>query len=202
MLFQKSMLSIFTAKSLNSPLPTKLLTFVNGYLMFTMLTAPVKIANFLSVSTPSGVSASLAVRINLSSFFNSVSANTASSSNFSTPTAFQLLSMTFWLTLSTHSVVLASKKTLENCTITTACGCGNVSDLNQLMARVGNKRDECRNMRMGLKVMVKEVLGKEMKKPRYITLRKWDSDALDFDQVAYAAIDAFVSHKIVVTLGS
>ncbi|KAK4428779.1 hypothetical protein Salat_1177800 [Sesamum alatum] len=75
----------------------------------------------------------------------------------------------------------------------------NVTDLNERLARAGLEEDVSRNMRMGLKRMAMAVLGKEMLKPKRVTLSKWDSYNLYFDQIEYAAIDAFVSYKIAAT---
>ncbi|KAJ4951994.1 hypothetical protein NE237_028826 [Protea cynaroides] len=50
--------------------------------------------------------------------------------------------------------------------------------------------------RAGLKTLALVVLGKELKKPRNITLSKWDDLQLSNDQVCYACIDAFVSFEI------
>ncbi|KAM3320561.1 hypothetical protein P3S67_007762 [Capsicum chacoense] len=50
--------------------------------------------------------------------------------------------------------------------------------------------------KMGLKRMAKEVLGKVMEKPLNITLSKWDAEDLEYEQVEYAAIDAFMSFEI------
>ncbi|KAM3270980.1 hypothetical protein P3S67_029182 [Capsicum chacoense] len=50
--------------------------------------------------------------------------------------------------------------------------------------------------KMGLKRMAKEVLGKVMEKPLNVTLSKWDAEELVYEQVEYAAIDAFVSFEI------
>ncbi|PHT85609.1 hypothetical protein T459_07715 [Capsicum annuum] len=49
---------------------------------------------------------------------------------------------------------------------------------------------------MGLKRMAKEVLGKVMEKPLNVTLSKWDAEELVYEQIEYAAIDAFVSFEI------
>ncbi|XP_055819681.1 uncharacterized protein LOC129888724 [Solanum dulcamara] len=50
--------------------------------------------------------------------------------------------------------------------------------------------------KMGLKRMAKEVLGKVMEKPLNVTLSKWDAEELVYEQVEYAAIDAFASFEI------
>ncbi|KAK4428791.1 hypothetical protein Salat_1179000 [Sesamum alatum] len=76
----------------------------------------------------------------------------------------------------------------------------NVTNLNELMARSGRGEDASENRRTGLKKMALAVLGKEMMKPKRVTLSKWGSFNLYFDQVEYAAIDAFVSCKIAATI--
>ncbi|KAF2288051.1 hypothetical protein GH714_004111 [Hevea brasiliensis] len=48
----------------------------------------------------------------------------------------------------------------------------------------------------GLKDLVKEVLGKEIKKPKRVTMSRWDNPWLTPDQVQYACLDAFVSSEI------
>ncbi|KAH0740006.1 hypothetical protein KY290_033049 [Solanum tuberosum] len=50
--------------------------------------------------------------------------------------------------------------------------------------------------KMGLKRMAKEVLGKVMEKPKNVTLSKWDAEELVYEQIEYAAIDAFMSFEI------
>ncbi|XP_055815059.1 3'-5' exonuclease-like [Solanum dulcamara] len=50
--------------------------------------------------------------------------------------------------------------------------------------------------KMGLKRMAREVLGKVMEKPLNVTLSKWDAEELVYEQVEYAAIDAFASFEI------
>ncbi|CAK9322788.1 unnamed protein product [Citrullus colocynthis] len=48
----------------------------------------------------------------------------------------------------------------------------------------------------GLKRLVKEVLGKEIEKPKRVTLSRWDQQWLTLNQVKYACIDAFFSFEI------
>ncbi|KAH0729821.1 hypothetical protein KY285_000822 [Solanum tuberosum] len=50
--------------------------------------------------------------------------------------------------------------------------------------------------KMGLKRMAEEVLGKVMEKPKNVTLSKWDAEELVYEQIEYAAIDAFMSFEI------
>ncbi|OIT22416.1 werner syndrome-like exonuclease [Nicotiana attenuata] len=69
----------------------------------------------------------------------------------------------------------------------------NVVDLRHLAADAYGMTD-LRNA--GLKKMCEVVLGKEMEKPKHITLGKWDNKWLSEDQVQYACIDAFVSFEI------
>lgn len=78
---------------------------------------------------------------------------------------------------------------------------GNTADLNDL-TRLASGEDGSEYRHMGLKRMALAVLGKEMMKPLRVTLSKWDSLNLDFDQVEYAAIDAFVSFRIALALCS
>ncbi|KAK4378111.1 hypothetical protein RND71_004407 [Anisodus tanguticus] len=69
----------------------------------------------------------------------------------------------------------------------------NVVDLRYLAADVYNSRS-LRNA--GLKTLCQIVLGREIEKPRHITMGRWDNEWLDMDQVQYACIDAFVSFDI------
>ncbi|PHU21534.1 hypothetical protein BC332_06641 [Capsicum chinense] len=69
----------------------------------------------------------------------------------------------------------------------------NTVDLNQLALSV--YREEVYG-KVGLQRMVKEVLGKVMEKPLNVTLSKWDAEELVYEQIEYAAIDAFVSFEI------
>ncbi|KAL2251011.1 Werner Syndrome-like exonuclease [Sesamum indicum] len=74
----------------------------------------------------------------------------------------------------------------------------NITDLNELI----NGEDEDEYKPIGLKKMASTVLGKEMMKPLRVTLSKWHSLNLSFAQIEYAAIDAFVSFQIAVSLCS
>ncbi|KAF3633455.1 putative Werner syndrome ATP-dependent helicase -like protein [Capsicum annuum] len=69
----------------------------------------------------------------------------------------------------------------------------NTVDLNQLALSI--YREEVYG-KLGLKRMAKEVLGKVMEKPLNVTLSKWDAEELAYEQVEYAAIDAFVLFEI------
>ncbi|XP_016458229.1 3'-5' exonuclease-like [Nicotiana tabacum] len=48
----------------------------------------------------------------------------------------------------------------------------------------------------GLKELCNVVLGREIEKPRHITMGRWDSEWLSLDQIKYACVDAFVSFEI------
>ncbi|KAL0346765.1 UNVERIFIED_CONTAM: hypothetical protein Scaly_1692500 [Sesamum calycinum] len=78
---------------------------------------------------------------------------------------------------------------------------GNTGDLNEL-ARLASEADGREYNHMGLKKMALAILGKAMMKPLRVTLSKWDSQNLDFEQVEYAAVDAFVSFQIALALCS
>ncbi|MCE2056088.1 hypothetical protein HAX54_044028 [Datura stramonium] len=69
----------------------------------------------------------------------------------------------------------------------------NVVDLRQLAADLYNSTNL---RRAGLKTLCQVVLGREMEKPRHITMGRWDNEWLDMDQVRYACVDAFVSFDI------
>ncbi|KAI3418501.1 3'-5' exonuclease domain-containing protein, partial [Psidium guajava] len=49
---------------------------------------------------------------------------------------------------------------------------------------------------MGLKKLVKVILGKDLDKPKEITLSRWDDKALTARQVEYACLDAFVTFEL------
>lgn len=69
----------------------------------------------------------------------------------------------------------------------------NAVDLGVLAATRLCKR-ELKNA--GLKGLAKEVLGKEIEKPKKVTLSRWDSEWLTCNQVQYACLDAFLSSEI------
>jgi len=48
----------------------------------------------------------------------------------------------------------------------------------------------------GLKGLSRRLLGKEVEKPRRITMSRWDNEWLTADQVQYACLDAFLSFEI------
>ncbi|KAL8489218.1 hypothetical protein ACS0TY_025211 [Phlomoides rotata] len=48
----------------------------------------------------------------------------------------------------------------------------------------------------GLKSLVKEILGKEMDKPKIVTLSRWNNRVLSNAQVAYACLDAYFSFEL------
>lgn len=50
--------------------------------------------------------------------------------------------------------------------------------------------------RIGLKRMAHEILGKVMQKPLGVTMSDWDAEELEYEQVEYACIDAFMSFKL------
>ncbi|TQD90270.1 hypothetical protein C1H46_024187 [Malus baccata] len=69
----------------------------------------------------------------------------------------------------------------------------NVVDLRGLAAdRLGVW--ELRNF--GLKRLASAVLGKELEKPKSVTLSRWDNQWLTYAQIQYAAVDAFISYEI------
>lgn len=67
-------------------------------------------------------------------------------------------------------------------------------DLGYLAADLHYKDDSLKNV--GLKRLARDVLGKDMEKPKYVTISRWDNRYLRADQVQYACIDAFVSSEI------
>ncbi|XP_057489516.1 3'-5' exonuclease-like [Actinidia eriantha] len=66
-------------------------------------------------------------------------------------------------------------------------------DLRSLAAAEYGVR-ELRNA--GLKILAMQVLGKEVVKPRWITMSRWDNEYLSASQVQYACVDAFLSFEI------
>ncbi|XP_004136772.1 Werner Syndrome-like exonuclease [Cucumis sativus] len=69
----------------------------------------------------------------------------------------------------------------------------NVVDLRDLAV---NKLGRTYLRYAGLKSLWREVLGREIEKPKYITLSNWDSVWLNYAQILYATIDAFISFEI------
>ncbi|XP_043708149.1 Werner Syndrome-like exonuclease [Telopea speciosissima] len=69
----------------------------------------------------------------------------------------------------------------------------NTVDLRSLAAR-RLSNPELRNS--GLKELTREILGKEIGKPRKVTMSRWDAEWLTYDQVQYASLDAFLSFQI------
>lgn len=77
---------------------------------------------------------------------------------------------------------------------------------NDYLLEVVNTRDLCpwaadelgmeELRRVGLKRLVKEVVGEEMDKPRSVTCSRWNSRVLSREQVAYACLDAYFSFEI------
>ncbi|KAF8413031.1 hypothetical protein HHK36_001005 [Tetracentron sinense] len=66
-------------------------------------------------------------------------------------------------------------------------------DLRGLASTVLNMR-ELRNA--GLKGLAKEVLDKDVEKPRRVTMSRWDAEFLTYAQVQYACVDAFLSFEM------
>ncbi|PWA83665.1 ribonuclease H-like domain-containing protein [Artemisia annua] len=48
----------------------------------------------------------------------------------------------------------------------------------------------------GLKGLTGWVLGKELDKPKHVTMSRWDEEWLTLDQVQYACVDAYLSFEI------
>lgn len=51
-------------------------------------------------------------------------------------------------------------------------------------------------LRTGIKTLAERVLGKQVQKPKRISISRWDNPWLTPDQVKYATVDAFVSFEI------
>ncbi|XP_059285798.1 3'-5' exonuclease-like [Lycium ferocissimum] len=70
---------------------------------------------------------------------------------------------------------------------------GNAVDLRGIAANAY----ESRNLRnAGLKELCSVVLGKEIVKPRSVTMGRWDCEWLSLGQIQYGCLDAFVSFEI------
>ncbi|XP_076951797.1 3'-5' exonuclease-like [Bidens hawaiensis] len=69
----------------------------------------------------------------------------------------------------------------------------NMVDVRTLAADVYGVR-ELKNT--GIKSLTERVLGKEVNKPKGITMSRWDNQWLTLPQVQYACIDAFLSFEI------
>ncbi|KAK9290804.1 hypothetical protein L1049_008982 [Liquidambar formosana] len=69
----------------------------------------------------------------------------------------------------------------------------NAVDLGCLAARQLGMR---KLHRAGLKDLAREILEKDVEKPRSVTLSNWDQAWLSKAQVAYACVDAYLSYKI------
>ncbi|KAM7491635.1 hypothetical protein LguiA_034556 [Lonicera macranthoides] len=69
----------------------------------------------------------------------------------------------------------------------------NSVDLRKLAAKELDRR-ELRNM--GLKGLAKEIMGKQVCKMENVRMSKWDKRHLKLNQVAYAAIDAYLSFEL------
>ncbi|OIT30592.1 PREDICTED: Werner Syndrome-like exonuclease [Nicotiana attenuata] len=56
---------------------------------------------------------------------------------------------------------------------------------------------ENENLRnVGLKYLVKEIVGIEMEKPKSVTLSIWSERWLSYDQICYACLDAYLSFEV------
>ncbi|KAL0368547.1 UNVERIFIED_CONTAM: hypothetical protein Scaly_1073600 [Sesamum calycinum] len=71
-----------------------------------------------------------------------------------------------------------------------------------ILGTLASEEDGWEYNHMGLKKMALAILDMPMMKPLQVTLSKWDSRNLNFEQVEYAAIDAFVSFRIALALCS
>lgn len=70
---------------------------------------------------------------------------------------------------------------------------GHTTDLRGLAAEKMNRPELNQK---GLARLAEEVLGVEVRKPRRVTMSRWDQRDLTFDQIKYAAVDAFLSFEI------
>ncbi|OIT22709.1 PREDICTED: Werner Syndrome-like exonuclease [Nicotiana attenuata] len=71
-----------------------------------------------------------------------------------------------------------------------------VSNMVDLRALAADAYEMSNLKTAGLKELCNVVLGREIEKPRHITMGRWDSEWLSLDQIKYACVDAFVSFEI------
>ncbi|KAJ6806280.1 Werner Syndrome-like exonuclease [Iris pallida] len=70
---------------------------------------------------------------------------------------------------------------------------GNMVDLRD----AAEKRTGRREMKQkGLAGLAVELMGWDVRKPKRVTMGRWDQDVLDLDQIKYACVDAFLSFEI------
>ncbi|KAK9070372.1 hypothetical protein SSX86_010774 [Deinandra increscens subsp. villosa] len=72
-------------------------------------------------------------------------------------------------------------------------GVSNMKDVRTLAAEAYGSRD-LKNA--GIKTLTSRILGREVNKPKGVTMSRWDSEWLTPSQVQYACIDAFLSFEI------
>ncbi|OVA16745.1 3'-5' exonuclease domain [Macleaya cordata] len=72
-------------------------------------------------------------------------------------------------------------------------GVANTLDLRHLAVQKLNKNELSK---AGLKGLTEAVLGLELKKPKKVTMSRWDVEYLTYDQIMYACLDAFVAFKM------
>ncbi|KAK9048004.1 hypothetical protein SSX86_033034 [Deinandra increscens subsp. villosa] len=72
-------------------------------------------------------------------------------------------------------------------------GVSNVKDVRRLAADAYGER-ELGNA--GIKTLASRILGREIHKPKHITMSRWDDEWLSPAQVQYACIDAFLSFEM------
>ncbi|KAL3655065.1 hypothetical protein CASFOL_000851 [Castilleja foliolosa] len=81
--------------------------------------------------------------------------------------------------------------------------CGlKVANIRELSSWAASKLDRKGLGKAGLKLLVKEILGVEMKRPKNIKLSLWDNPELSLHQVAYASLDAYFSFEIGISLSA
>ncbi|XP_010938222.1 3'-5' exonuclease [Elaeis guineensis] len=69
----------------------------------------------------------------------------------------------------------------------------NTTDLRVLAAAIMNRPELNQK---GLAGLAGDVLGVQVRKPREVTMSRWDQRYLTLDQIKYAAVDAFLSFEI------
>ncbi|GFS30829.1 hypothetical protein Acr_00g0014410 [Actinidia rufa] len=124
---------------------------------------------------------------------SSASAAAASSSSSSTPLSFRNQSSPSSSPTLYTFVGVGVDSDVEKLTDDYGISVATTVDLRSLAAAEYGVR-ELRNA--GLKDLAMQVLGKEVVKPRWITMSRWDNEYLSASQVQYACVDAFLSFEI------
>ncbi|CAM8968114.1 unnamed protein product [Rhodiola kirilowii] len=74
----------------------------------------------------------------------------------------------------------------------------NLNVVNQVDLRVlaAERRGRPDYRNAGIKILARDLLGKEIEKPQRVTMSRWDTECLSHAQVQYACLDAYLSYEI------